>query len=110
MHHIYGDTTDEVVARLGGTSGSGGGMMKMLLPILAPILMSWLAKRMGGAVQTPSSADAGTGLDDLLGGVTGGGGGGGGGLDDLLGSVTGNGGGGSLGDLLGGLLGGGTKG
>ncbi len=110
VHHIYGDNTNEVVARLGGKSDGGGGMMKMLLPILAPILMSWLAKRMGGAGQTSSSGDAGTGLDDLLGGVTGGGGGGGGGLDDLLGSVTGGSGGGGLGDLLGGLLGGGGSG
>lgn len=59
VQHIYGDNTDDVITRLGGQSG-GGGMMKSLLPILAPILMGWLAKRMGGAGQT--SGDAGGGL------------------------------------------------
>jgi uncharacterized protein YidB (DUF937 family) len=52
------------------------------------------------------------GLDDLLGGLTGGGGGGAGGLDDLLGGLLGGSGGGAggLGDVLGGLTGGGSPG
>lgn len=132
VHHIYGDNTDEVVNRLGGLGGGKGGIMKSLLPLLAPLIMGWLAKKMGGGGQTsaPGGGDGGLGgmldslgggsagggggdLGDLLDSVSGGGSGGaGGGLGDLLGGMLGGGGGGSgagLNDLLGGLLGGGTK-
>jgi len=119
VHHIYGDNTDEVVSRLGGLGGDGsggGGLMKTLLPLLAPLVMGWLAKRGAGAGQTASSPEEGAGdlggmLDSLSGGASGGGG-----LGDLLGGLLGGGGGDSssggpdIGDLLGGLLGGGTKG
>ncbi len=133
VHHIYGDNTDEVVNRLGGLGGDsqgGGGLMKMLLPLLAPLIMGWLAKKTTGGQEAPGeggglggmidslgggSGGEGGDLGDLLGSVTGGGSGGGG-LGDLLGGMFGGGGGGSseggpdIGDLLGGLLGGGTKG
>lgn len=136
VHHIYGDNTDEVVSRLGGLGGDGkggGGLMKMLLPLLAPLIMGWLAKRGTGGGQGAPAEGGGGGLggmlDSLGGGASGGGGGdlgdllgsatgsgsaGGGGLNDLLGGLLGGGGGSStggpdLGDLLGGLLGGGTK-
>jgi hypothetical protein len=132
VHHIYGDNTDEVVNRLGGLGGGKGGIMKSLLPLLAPLIMGWLAKRMGGAGQASAPEETGGGLGgmlDSLGGGSAGGGGGdlgdlldsvggggsggaGGGLGDLLGGMLGGGGGGAgsgLDDLLGGLLGGGTK-
>ena len=99
--------------RLQAVGGLGGGLLSKLLPLLAPIVMSYVAKRLGMG----SSASGGSGniLGDLLGGLLGGGtqqsGSGGGGLGDLLGgllggSQAGSNGSGGLGDLLGGLLGG----
>ncbi len=103
VDHVFGDNSDQVVNRL------GGGMMGKLLPMLAPLVMAWLAGKLTGGAQTAPSGSGDGGLDDLLGGVTGGGG-----LDDLLGGLTGGGGdsgsGGGLGDLLGGLLGGASGG
>ena len=48
--HIFGDQQDEVVNRLGGLpavggSGRGGALVRKLLPILAPMVLSWLANR-----------------------------------------------------------------
>ncbi len=105
VDHVFGGNRQEVVNRLGD---SGGGIMSKLLPLLAPLVMSWLAGKFTGAGQarTTPAGGGGGGLEDLVGGVTGGGSGGG--LDDLIGGLTGSGsGGGGIGDLLGGLLGGG---
>lgn len=112
VSHVFGGNQQEVVNRLGGDSG--GGIMGKLLPILAPMVMAWLAGKLTGGQAQGSPAPAGEGgLDDLLGGLTGGGSGGG--IGDLLGGLLGGGGtgsasGGDIGDLLGGLLGGGSKG
>ena len=115
--HVFGDRTDGVVNRLGAKTG-GSSLMENLLPMLAPMVMAWLSRKMGGAVSQHSEAPtSGGGLGDILGGMLGGGdsgGGSGGGIGDLLGSVLGGGGptsgssssGGGLDDLLGGLLGG----
>ncbi len=62
--NIFGGNQDQVVSQLGGLSGSSGSIISKLMPILAPIVMSWLARKMGGA----------GGLGGLLGGVLGGGG------------------------------------
>ena len=118
--HVFGDNTDQVVNKLGESSG-GKGLMSQLLPILAPIILSMLAGKFmkgqaGGPATpggpTPSGSGPG-GLEDLLGGGAAGGSGGGG-IGDLLGGLLGGGpsGGsaGDIGDLLGGLLGGGSKG
>ncbi|MEP7332053.1 MAG: DUF937 domain-containing protein [Terracoccus sp.] len=133
--NIFGGNQDQVVSQLGGLSGSSGSIISKLMPILAPIVMSWLARKMGGA----------GGLGGLLGGVLGGGGstqatpdaptdagvlfpggvgsasaptqqpagaaptdsGSGGSLQDILGSVLGGGASsGGASDILGGLLGG----
>ena len=45
--NIFGGNTDQVVGRLGGLSGTSGSLVQKLLPLLAPIVMSWLAKKMG---------------------------------------------------------------
>jgi hypothetical protein len=121
VSNIFGDHRDTVAQTLGGNlaglGGNSGDLMQKLLPILAPIVMSYLAKRMGGG------ADAGGLLGSLLGGAMGGGaaGGGGGGLGDLLGSMLGGRtepasdqapqaqGSGSVLDMLGGMLGGGRR-
>lgn len=56
--HVFGGNTDAVVNQLGGLSGAQtSSLVRKLLPILAPIVMSYLAKQMGGA----GRSDAGTG-------------------------------------------------
>ncbi|WP_433505268.1 DUF937 domain-containing protein [Pseudonocardia halophobica] len=124
--HVFGEQRPMVVNQLGGLGPLGGspgggaaapgaqgalggqdgsGLIAKLLPILAPIVMSYLAKKVaGGSAGTGglpgSGAGSGGGLGDLLGGILGGAGG-----------RSGQGGilGGGLGDLLGGLLGGGRR-
>ncbi|MGC3955886.1 MAG: DUF937 domain-containing protein [Propionicimonas sp.] len=84
--------------RLGALAGQDSGLLAKLLPILAPIVMNWLAKNLLGGGQQTQQASGGDMLGDLLGGLLGGGSSGassGGGIGDLLGG------------LLGGMLGGG---
>jgi hypothetical protein len=91
--HVFGDNSDQVMHALGGSSGVGGNVMAKLVPILAPIVLSYLAKQLGGS---GGSGGSGGGLGGLLGQV-------------LAGAGHGGGQGGGLGDLLGGLLGGGRR-
>jgi len=137
--HIFGDQEDEVVNRLGGLpavggSGAGGALVRKLLPILAPMVLSWLANRVlkgggGGLGGGTAAAQPDTSPSPSLPG--GGGGSTPGSLDDMLrdvlGIATGGGsstpsgssaGGGSaggfdpgsiIGDVLGGILGGGRR-
>jgi hypothetical protein len=113
VHNIFGDNEDAVVNQLGGLGGLGGGLISKLLPMLAPLLMSFLGKSFGGggsdqpAAPAGSSGTSGMGPGDAAPATDDGGGGGG--LGDLLGGVLGGGGLGGLGDVLGGLLGGGKK-
>ena len=103
VRHVFGSNEEQVINQLGGLGGGrNSGLMAKLLPMLAPLVMSWLAKKAlsgkggggSGGSSSGSSGDLGGGLGDLLGGLLGGGSGGG------LGG---------LGDLLGGLLGGGSR-
>ncbi|MFD4182397.1 DUF937 domain-containing protein [Rhodococcus sp. NPDC058514] len=116
VNNVFGDNTNQVISALGGTGGAGGSnLVGKLLPILAPIVLAFVAKQFsGGGAAAPAQAQAsGGGIGDLLGGLLGGGGQSAGGLGNVLGSLLGgaSGGGaaGGLGDLLGGLLGGGRK-
>lgn len=77
--HIYGDNTGQVMQQLGGLGGTTGSLVQKLLPLLAPLVLSWLAGKMGGAgglgnilgdmfgggsrptAQTPASSDADSG-------------------------------------------------
>ncbi|MEJ3652853.1 DUF937 domain-containing protein [Actinomycetes bacterium KLBMP 9759] len=106
--HVFGKNEGQVVQQLGGLGPGGKELVAQLLPILAPIVMAWLAKKLTGEpMAVPSApapqaqAPAGGGIGDVLGG--------------LLGSVlSGSGsaapaGGPNIGDLLGGLLGGGRR-
>ncbi|MEO7234644.1 MAG: DUF937 domain-containing protein [Lapillicoccus sp.] len=107
VQNVFGAQTNDVVARLGGaTPGNGSSLVSKLLPILAPIVMAYLARKMQGGTAGATTGDSGVG-----GGV------GGGGLGDILGSVLGGAGGaqtqpglptgqGGMGDILGGVLGG----
>ena len=109
VQNVFGDQTHDVVARLGGaTPGDGSSLVSKLLPILAPIVMAYLAKKLQGGTAGATTGDGGVGggLGDILGQVLGGAGGaqtqpgtpsGQGGLGDVLGGV------------LGGLLGGGKR-
>ena len=48
--NIFGPNTDQVAQTLGGNlGGQGGGLIKQLLPILAPIVLAYLSKRLMGA-------------------------------------------------------------
>lgn len=113
--HVFGDNKQQVVQTLGGLpKGGGKALQEKLLPILAPIVLSYLAKQLGGQGGKGSGA-----IGDILGGILGSasggkGGGGAGGVGDILGDLLGGGGakskgGGGIGDILGGLLGGGRR-
>jgi hypothetical protein len=139
--HIFGEQQDEVVNRLGGLqavggSGLGGALVRKLLPILAPMVLSWLANKVlkgggggvGGTTSTPQADPApslpggGGGstpgsLDDMLRDVLGsaagsagpGSGGSGSGSSTGAGSPAGFDPGSIIGDVLGGVLGGGRR-
>lgn len=103
VSNVFGNKRSEVVQRLGAapaTGSAGQDVIGKLLPLLAPIVMSFLAKQLSGGAAKPGAAGAAGagGLGGLLGGLLGGGGGAGGqqGAPDL-------------GGLLGGLLGGGKR-
>lgn len=68
--HIFGDNQDAVVQQLGGIGG-GNQLVQRLLPILAPIVMAWLAKRMQGQPRAGQGGGGGV-LGDILGQVLGG--------------------------------------
>lgn len=123
VRHIFGGNTDQVVNQLAGSRNAlGSGMLAKLLPILAPIVMQWLAgkwsqrsggglgggaaTRGGGTGQAPAGfpTSGNAGAQASAGGTQAHQGG----LGDLLGGLLGGSGGG-LGDLLGGLLGGGRR-
>ena len=89
--HIFGSNEEQVYSALGGT-GASSGLIKKLIPILAPIVLSYIANKVlkggggglggGTATQQPapadSSAQGGPGslesmLQDVLGGALGGG-------------------------------------
>ena len=74
-------------------SGLGGDLLSRLLPLLAPIVMSYLARKLGMGGPAGSRAGSGDILGDLLGGILGGGAGSGagGGLGDILGQILGGG-------------------
>ncbi len=94
VSHVFGGQQDQVASQLAGTAnlgGAGGDLVRRLLPILAPIIMSYLAKKILGGQQGGGQASqlpGGTGA----GGAGGGAAGGAGGID--------------LGSILGGILGG----
>ena len=109
VSHVFGGQQDQVASQLAGTSqlgGVGGDLIKKLLPILAPIVMSYLANKVlggrgqssgaaGGAGRVRPGAVALTSAEFWAGSWA------------APAAAGGAGGMGGLGDLLGGLLGGG---
>ncbi len=110
-HHIFGAEEDQVVSKLGAASGNND-LIRKLIPILAPIVMAYLAKKLMDRQEKPAERpdepevqqeqeeEHGGGLiGDLLDKILGGG----------KSSDQGQRSGGLLGDLLDGLLGRGRR-
>jgi hypothetical protein len=87
--NIFGSNSDQVAQTLGGNLGGSGDLIKKLLPVLAPIVLSYLSSRMRAGGTTGSEPQPSGGVGDLLGSI--------------------NTSGGSVLDMLGGLLGGGRR-
>lgn len=98
--HIFGDNTDQVVNQLGGLDGHPNDLVKKLIPVLAPIVLAFLAKRVigGSAGGSTGGGVLGTILGEVLKGA-------GQGTATRDGKSAGS----ILGDVLGGLLGGGRR-
>ncbi|WP_309714115.1 DUF937 domain-containing protein [Pseudolysinimonas sp.] len=110
VKNVYGDKQDAVATKLAasatkasGASDVTGDIIKQILPIVAPIVLAWLAEQfLGGKKEEPAAKEEEStsgGIGDLLGGLLGGG----------SSSGSSNSTGDLLGGILGGLLGGGKK-
>ena len=104
--NVYGDKKDAVATQLAGATKASGvtdTIIQQILPIVAPIVLAWIANQfLGKKEEAPKEeASGGNVLGDLLGGLLGGG--------SSSSSSSSGGGLGGIGDLLGGLLGGGKK-
>jgi len=85
LGHIFGDKRPQVEEKVAQQSGLPSGLIAQLLPMLAPIIMGYLGRKLregsldsgglGGLVQGEANATRGSipGLEDILGGVLGGG-------------------------------------
>ncbi|MGS2808424.1 DUF937 domain-containing protein [Nocardia sp. MW-W600-9] len=110
VDNVFGDEKNTVISALGETGGTGGNdLIGKLLPILAPIVLAYVAKQLtgggGAAAPAPQPQASGGGLGDLLGGLISGSTGSGG-LGGVIGEALAKNAGGGLGSILGGLLGG----
>ncbi|MFD3704127.1 DUF937 domain-containing protein [Nocardia sp. NPDC058658] len=109
VDNVFGTEKNTVISALGAGGGTGGNdLIAKLLPILAPIVLAYLAKQLtgGGAAPQQQQAPASNGgLGDLLGGLLGGSSNTGG-LGGVIGEALSKNAGGALGSVLGGLLGG----
>jgi hypothetical protein len=101
VRNVFGENEDKVVDKLAAASTKSdvtGDLIKQILPIVAPIVLSWLASQfLGGKTETttaaaPKEEASSGGIGDLLGGL----------LSSPQGQEI-------AGDLLGGLLGAGKK-
>ena len=69
--HVFGDQTGQLAQAIGTRTQGGSSLIDRLLPILAPIVLAYIAKQITGGSQ--SQAGGGNILNDILGGVLGGG-------------------------------------
>ena len=107
--NVFGTNQDQVAQTLGGNLGSqGGGLIKQLLPILAPIVLAYLSKRLmgqgqGGSQNDPFGGTTGSSnpLNDMLNSMLGG--------RAAAGGSAGQSAAGSILDMLGGMLGAGRR-
>ncbi|MBK8461190.1 MAG: DUF937 domain-containing protein [Micropruina sp.] len=94
VQHIFANSPDQLQSLSGGGTS---GLLDKLLPLLAPLVMAYIAKKLGmGSSSERSEPASGGGLGDLLGPILGGILGGGSNSGDSSGS--------GLGDLLGQIL------
>ncbi|QIS01514.1 DUF937 domain-containing protein [Nocardia brasiliensis] len=107
VENVFGTEKNTVISALGATEGTGGNdLIAKLMPILAPIVLAYLAKQMsGGGAAAPQQTQAGGGIGDILGGLLGGSGKSGG-IGGAIGEALAKNAGGALGNVLGGLFGG----
>ena len=66
VSHVFGGQQDQVASQLAGSAnlgGVGGDLVRKLLPILAPIVMSYLAKKILGGQNAGGGAGDVTGRD-----------------------------------------------
>ena len=107
--NVFGTNQDQVAQTLGGNlGGQGSALIKQLLPILAPIVLAYLSKRLmgqgqgGGGGQNPYGGATGSNnpLSDMLNSMLGGG---------AASGAAGQSGAGSILDMLSGMLGGGRR-
>lgn len=104
-----GNDTGQVASALSGGGAGNSDLIQKLLPILAPIVLAYIGKRLsGGQAQQVPGQSGGGGIGDILGSILGGGAkpGGNNPLGGILGSILGGDKAGGMGDILGGLLGG----
>jgi hypothetical protein len=101
-----GNDTGQVASALAGGGAGNSELIQKLLPILTPIVLAYIGKKLSQGSAPTETQSGGGGLGDVLGGILGGGGSGDNPLGGILGSVLGGKQGGALGDILGGLLGG----
>ena len=101
VRNVFGENEDKVVDKLAAASTKSdvtGDIIKQVLPIVAPIVLSWLASQFLGGKEAekpaaaPKEEESSGGIGDLLGGL----------LSSPQGQEI-------AGDLLGGLLGAGKK-
>ena len=97
VNHVFGPKKEAVETAAAGKADVSKDIIAKILPIVAPIVLAWLAQKLFSGKKDSPAASGGSakesgGVD--IGGVLGG----------LLGGNSGG-----LGDLLGGLLGGGSK-
>lgn len=109
VENVFGQEKNTVISTLGATEGTGGNdLIAKLMPILAPIVLAYLAKQMtgGGGNAAPQTQPAGNGgIGDILGGLLGGSSKSGG-IGGAIGEALAKNAGGALGNVLGGLFGG----
>jgi hypothetical protein len=102
---LFGATDTDQVASALATGGAGNSdLIKQLLPIVLPIVLAYIGKRLSGGDSPQTKGASSGGLGEVLGNILKGSGGDNP-LGDLLGGLL-RGKGGGLGDILGGLLGG----
>ena len=103
-----GNDTGQVASALSGGGAGNSDLIQKLLPILAPIVLAYIGKRLSGGQAQQVPGQSGGGIGDILGSILGGGAAPGGNnpLGSILGSVLGGDKAGGVGDILGGLLGG----
>lgn len=78
VDHVLGENQTALAAQLNGATPEGfdlGGLVQKALPIIAPIVMSFLAKKMSGGGNAEAASQEGGGFDigSILGGLLGGG-------------------------------------